>query len=514
MSAAAALATAMLPAIMPDSRRVADHDPELSREDPEEIRERVARQGDGQDTSAAQAIRKSAPDRREHELQQGVEGAEQAAEEHRLLEDGISAHPLGGRVQRTDQGSGRAFRPDIMVQEMGEQRNDDAEAHDIHEHRQEDKSEDAALGEDGGDGHAPHDGVLPPAQTKQRLAEAPAGREDEPMRFLALLALLVNLGGISVRAATNPKLLLIEQKLSGFEDRDYAAAVEKTLGEFEGRTGLSLRPGELEALRPEAFLRRRPGTGHAQAPRPGPDRSPPAPRLRPRRDHAVRRQARQPPPSRLPAFALLPARRFRRIPVLAWETLAPGWAADSRLRYENQVLPRPGTQNVPWGDARVSVLPKTLIDEVDFWINLPVLSDSRSLGVHGAMAAASIGNMANAERFLDNPFNASKAAVEVCAIPKLAKRNVLTILSLERYQVLGGPGFDASWCRSEKTLLGSANPVIIDFIGLQKINAGRAASGIATIHPEPPIFAAANAGEIRLGSCRPADITLVRLPAP
>ena len=69
-------------------------------------------------------------------------------------------------------------------------------------------------------------------------------------------------------------------------------------------------------------------------------------------------------------------------------------------------------------------------------------------------------------------------------------------------------------CRSERALLGSANPVIIDFIGLQKINAGRTASGIETIHPEPPIFGAANAGEIRLGTCRPADITLVRLPAP
>ncbi|MEY4132774.1 MAG: hypothetical protein RL592_832, partial [Verrucomicrobiota bacterium] len=60
----------------------------------------------------------------------------------------------------------------------------------------------------------------------------------------------------------------------------------------------------------------------------------------------------------------------------------------------------------------------------------------------------------------------------------------------------------------------SANPVIIDFIGLQKINAGRTASGIEAIYPEPPIFNAANAGEIRLGTCRPADITLVRLPAP
>ena len=117
-------------------------------------------------------------------------------------------------------------------------------------------------------------------------------------------------------------------------------------------------------------------------------------------------------------------------------------------------------------------------------------------------------------RFLDNPFNAFKAAVEVCAIPKLAQRNVLTILSLERYQVLGGPDLDASWSRSEKRLLSSANPVSIDFTGLQKINAGRAASGIEIIHPEPPIFTGAHAGEIRLGRCRPADITLVRLTAP
>ena len=62
------------------------------------------------------------------------------------------------------------------------------------------------------------------------------------MRFFAALALVL-VGTAAGDAATDPKLLLIEQKLGGFEDRDYAIAVEKTLGEFEGRTGLSLRPG-------------------------------------------------------------------------------------------------------------------------------------------------------------------------------------------------------------------------------------------------------------------------------
>ena len=332
------------------------------------------------------------------------------------------------------------------------------------------------------------------------------------MRFFAIIALSFSFA--SAQAATDPKLLLIEQKLGGFADKDYAAGVEKTLGEFESRTGIALRPGDLR--RCGLKLSSEGGAGLAT----------PKPLVRAITAALLRRGFAQnavticdAKSDSLRQAGFLPAlstqsQSFEGFPVIAWDTFAPSWAKENQLRYENQVLPRPGAQAVPWGDARVSVLPKTLIDEVDFWINLPVLSDSKSLGVHGAMASASIGNMVNSERFLDNPFNASKAAVEVCAIPKLAKRNVLTVLSLERYQVLGGPGFDASWSRSEKTLLSSANPVIIDFIGLQKINSGRAASGIETIHPEPAIFSAANAGEIRLGTCRPADITLVRLPAP
>jgi hypothetical protein len=330
---------------------------------------------------------------------------------------------------------------------------------------------------------------------------------------LMLIALLGPLAPAG-RAATDPKLLLVEQKLGGFEDKDYGPAVEKTLGEFESRTGLSLRPAALKKCglkitsesgvglsTPKSLVRAvsaalmRRGFSHRSI------------SVCDTRQESLRQAGFLPD-------AKSAEQSFEGFPVVAWETQAVAWARDSQFRYENQVLPKPGTPNVPWGDAHVSVLPKTLMDEVDFWINLPVLTDSKSLGVHGAMASASLGNMVNAERFLENPANAAKAAVEVCAIPKLARRNVLTILSLERFQVLGGPTFDAGWCRSEKTLLSSANPVIIDFVGLQKINAGRSASGIDTIHPEPPIFATANAGEIRLGTCRPADITLVRLPAP
>ena len=340
----------------------------------------------------------------------------------------------------------------------------------------------------------------------------PGPEKDAAMRLIAFLALTCALAG--AQTGIDPKLLVIEQKLGGFGDQDYAAAVERTLGEFEGRTGTSLRPAGLR--RCGLKLSSESGAGLAT----------PKPLVRAIAAALMRRGFAQDAITLCDAKAdnlrqagFLPAlatqsQTFEGFPIAAWDRFASDWAKESQLRYENQVLPRPGAQDVPWGDARVSVLPKTLIDEVDFWINLPVLSDSKALGVHGAMASASLGNMVNSDRFLENPFNASKAAVEVCAIPKLAKRNVLTILSLERYQVLGGPAFDASWSRSEQTLLSSANPVIIDFIGLQKINAGRIAKGIEAIYPEPPIFTAANTGEIRLGTCRPADITLVRLPAP
>lgn len=334
------------------------------------------------------------------------------------------------------------------------------------------------------------------------------------MRTLRHLALVLALGLAGVVGAADPKSLLFVQALAGFTDEDYASAIERTLGEFESRTGVALRPGALR--RCGLKLTTDGGAGLAT----------PKPLVRALTAALIRRGFA--PDSILLCDARLESLRlagflpplssspqtFEGFPVLAWESLAPRWAADPALRYENQIMPRPGSASVPWGDARVSILPKTLVDEVDFWINLPVLSDSRSLGVHGAIASASLGNLANAERFLENPFNAAKAAAEVCAIPALARRQVLNVLSLERYQVLGGPGFDGTWCRSEKTILSSANPVIIDFIGLAKINAGRGASGVAAIHPEPPIFTAANAGEIRLGSCRPEDITLVRLPAP
>jgi len=115
-----------------------DHDPELGGEDPEKIGEGVAGQGDDQDATASQLIGQCAPDRREDELQQGIQSAQQAAKEDRLFEDRVATHPFGSGIQGANQRASGAFSPNIVVEQMGEQRDDDTEADDIHEYREED----------------------------------------------------------------------------------------------------------------------------------------------------------------------------------------------------------------------------------------------------------------------------------------------------------------------------------------------------------------------------------------
>lgn len=315
------------------------------------------------------------------------------------------------------------------------------------------------------------------------------------------------------RAATDPRGLLLEHPLEDFSDATYAKATEAILAGFESRTGVTLGPGQRG--RCAIKLSTQSGAGL----------STPKALVRAVADALVRRGFARDKiflcdaaaaPMRQCGF--LPQRSdgpasFEGLPVRAWDGEARAWVGDQRLTYVNPVPPQPGMPIPEWQDPRVSILPRPLFDEVDFWIQLPVVSDSPDLGVRGALACASLGNATNAERFAGNPRNASLAAVEMCATPELDRRRVLSLVSLERYQIRGGPNFDAGWCRSEKVIYASANPVILDYLALSRIRAARAADGKPDKDlSEPPIFQAATSGGVHLGSARPADITLVRLP--
>lgn len=140
---------------------------------------------------------------------------------------------------------------------------------------------------------------------------------------------------------------------------------------------------------------------------------------------------------------------------------------------------------------------------VDFWINLPVITDMKGIGICAALGNMTIWNMSNNERFFSSPANAPIALAEVAAIPELKDAMLLTILSYEKVQFVGGSVFNAAFTSSEKLLYASANPVILDFFALDYINCRRVEKGFKPI-PLPPIFEYAS--QMKLGSPKPSDI--------
>jgi hypothetical protein len=155
-------------------------------------------------------------------------------------------------------------------------------------------------------------------------------------------------------------------------------------------------------------------------------------------------------------------------------------------------------------EGRKSYLPVPLFLTVDFWINLPAVTDIEGLGVNGAIANATIWNMSNSERFITAPANAPIAAAESAAIPELRDSLIFTIMPFETLQYVGGPLFNAAYTMSAKDLILSANPAVLDYIALDHINVHRARKGFETISPLPAIFEYAQ--QLDIGDYQPSKI--------
>ncbi len=139
-------------------------------------------------------------------------------------------------------------------------------------------------------------------------------------------------------------------------------------------------------------------------------------------------------------------------------------------------------------ESRKSYLPVALFFDVDFWINLPVGMDNEILGVSAAMANATLYNITNGARFLRSPSLGPIAVAEIGAIPELKSSLAFTILSLERYQFVGGSTFNALYTVSEKRLWLSEDPVWMDFLLLKRINYCRKHRGFSPYQPLPSVF--------------------------
>lgn len=189
-----------------------------------------------------------------------------------------------------------------------------------------------------------------------------------------------------------------------------------------------------------------------------------------------------------------------------WVTFegCPVYALDSEQYYDNewfydsplppsrnqrpQLLESAGDGNTPLSEGvkeRKSFLPVPLLFEVDFWLNLVVAADGKALGIDGALASATLWNVSNSQRFLSSEATAAVAVAEIAAIPELSKGMLLHFVSLKRYQYIGGPQFNSFYTHSEPLLWMSADPVAIDRLMFERINALRRNNGFPEIEPLP-----------------------------
>ena len=137
------------------------------------------------------------------------------------------------------------------------------------------------------------------------------------------------------------------------------------------------------------------------------------------------------------------------------------------------------------GAARKSFLPRPLLFEVDFWINLPVGCDDPALGIDGALVNMTLWNVSNSRRFLVNQATASAAVAEIAAIPELAEKVILHFMPMDLYQFIGGPFFNSLYTHGEGVLRMSTDPVALDYLLYDAINERRRLAGFPEIFPMP-----------------------------
>ncbi len=281
-----------------------------------------------------------------------------------------------------------------------------------------------------------------------------------------------------------------EHSLASFDLASYEAAVEKLISGFEETTGRPLLPGEKGKVGLKVYTNSGAGldTPHALT------------------EAVIRALGRRgfarsdllivdASTGRLREAGYLPALAARDDP-MAFHGVPVVSVDSGRMRSEKWFYesPVPAEFSSPLGremlvsaldfddpDQRKSMLPTTLLTEVDFWINLPMVTDHWALGVNGALVNSTLWNISNRTRFFASPANAPVAVAEIAAIPEVQDTWALTIMPLERYQFVGGPAFNSLYTLSEPLLWLSADPVILDALILQRINRAREEIGFRSL---------------------------------
>ncbi len=336
--------------------------------------------------------------------------------------------------------------------------------------------------------------------------------------MLALVAgFLCSLAAEAAPAAAAPAVspVIWEAKLPDFSDGTYAVQVEKMIAQFEASVGQKLRPGEKGKVGLKIYADSGPGLatplGLTKAVIAALERRGYA------KDKIFLVGLNQ---QRLRFTGYLPSlvtgkSAFEGHQVYVLESgryFDPVWFYDSPL--PSRFDPILAQKSVESFDSettleqdRKSFLATPLFVDADFWINLPVYTDHEVLGVNGALVNATLWNASNTARFFRSPASAPAAVAEMSAIPELRGTWMFTLVSLERYQFIGGPWFNSLYTISEPRLWLGSDPVLLDALMLERLNRYRARDGFKPVSED--IRTLEFASILGVGSRKTADARFV-----
>ncbi len=289
--------------------------------------------------------------------------------------------------------------------------------------------------------------------------------------------------------------------LNDFDQDNYSRGIKELFFSFEEKTGKELKPGKKRRAGIKVYTNS--GSGIAT----------PLPLVKAVIDELLSRgfrahelfildlnETRLRYSGYIPLLSRREGMQFDGVPVSVLDSqqyFDPIWYYDSALPSKSGMALSPDLLRsydvIMDRDGRKSFLPKPLLTDVDFWINLPMAMDHPAVGVSGAIVNATLWNISNRDRFFVSPANAPIAAAEIAAIPEMMASLAMTILPLERYQYIGGPVFNSLYTRSEPVIWMSVNPVVLDALMLQRINAHRKESGFLGLGERLPMLQFAEA---------------------
>lgn len=194
---------------------------------------------------------------------------------------------------------------------------------------------------------------------------------------------------------------------------------------------------------------------------------------------------------------------------------------DRKIFYETPLLGQLAAEDLDFGQkgpgvGRKSYVSKLITRELTKIINITPLLHHNLIGVSGNLFSLAFGSVDNIGRFEDKPEDMSRAVPEICALPitkdddRLGDRVVLNIVDALICQYEGQYRGLLQYSTVLNQLRFSKDPVALDVLSLQEINAQRERADIPDAKTSVDLYS--NATLLEIGVSDPNHIQVEKIP--